>query len=210
MRNLKLVLAAALGILPAAALALEAVPAAPSEEALPPSAFIAESPVDQAFRTPGKPLRSDALTVHPVMSMAISGLNLSYEFGIGQGLWSGEIPLYIGYNEKLYTNPTFFLGSGFGLRRYLLDRGAGTYVAPSLDVLNVKRWSKGPDAANNVLMVVPNLRMGYRWTWTVFTMDAALGAAYYETVATQGKLANDDPNVRGIIPMAQYSLGIPF
>jgi hypothetical protein len=176
------------------------------------SAFEAGDPArafarDDAGRTVPRPR---ALTVHPAFSLAISGLNLSYETPLGTGLWSCELPLYLGYNERMWSNPTFFAGSGFGVRRYLVSRGAGTYVSPSLDVVNIHRFEKGPEAGNNILMLAPNLRMGYRWTWNVFTMDAAMGFVYYESRLTEGKRTDMDMDQRGLLPMFQYSLGIPF
>lgn len=206
--------ATALGLLPAMAQALDPVPEAPAApvaenpDMLPASAFEGDS--REAFGKPAKPIGSNAFTVHPGFSILISGLNVSYEAALGKGLWNYEIPFYIGYNERLWNNPTLFVGSGFGLRRYLLERGAGTYVAPCLDILNVKRWDKGPDVGNNVLIVVPNLRMGHRWTWNVFTMDVSAGFAYYDAIATDGVLGDQDPDRRGLLPMVQYSLGVPF
>ncbi len=153
---------------------------------------------------------SDAFTIHPGFSVLISGLNASYEGAMGSGLWNYEIQGYLGYTEHRWTNPLLCTGLGFGARRYLLDRGAGTYVEPELDLLNVHRFEQGPDAGNNVVVVVPNIRMGYRWTWNVFTMDVSAGAFYYNSHPTWGKLTADDPNAAGLLPMVQYALGVPF
>lgn len=217
MRIIKSTLAATvLALWPAAGQNVEAAPGAPSvptqatTDLLPPTAFASGSHPEGDFHAPRKPIRSDALTVHPGFSILISGLNLSYEAALGQGLWNYEIPFYLGYNERAWNNPTLFLGGGFGVRRYLLVRGAGTYVAPSLDVVNVRRFEKGEQESNNVLILAPNLRMGHRWSWNVFTMDAAIGFAYYDAIATEGKLGSDDPDQRGLFPMVQYSLGVPF
>lgn len=216
MRKPILALATLLGLLPAISQGSEPEPSAPAAIApattnpLPDSGFVSEGGAAEDFRKPAKPLGSNAFTVHPGFSILISGLNISYEAALGRGLWNYEIPFYIGYNERLWNNPTLFVGSGFGLRRYLLERGAGTYVAPCLDILNVKRWDKGPDVGNNVVIVVPNLRMGHRWTWNVFTMDLSVGFAYYDAIATDGVLGDQDPDRRGLLPMVQYSLGVPF
>jgi hypothetical protein len=158
-----------------------------------------------------EPARPSAITLHPVFSLAISGVNLSLEMPLGQGLWNYEVPFYLGYNERLYNNPYFFAGSGFTLRRYLLTRGDGTYFAPSLDLLNVHRFRKGPEAGNNIFIVAPNARMGYRWNWKLFTMDASAGFFYYHTMLTQGQRSGDDLELmRGLFPMTQFSLGMPF
>jgi hypothetical protein len=158
-----------------------------------------------------EPARPSAITLHPAFSLAISGMNLSLEMPLGSGLWSYEVPFYLGYNEKVYDNPYFFAGSGFTLRRYLLERGTGTYVAPSLDFLNVHRFEKGPEVANNLIVAAPNLRMGYRWNWKAFTMDASAGFLYYHTILTQGRRSSDDWDIlRGLFPMTQFALGMPF
>jgi hypothetical protein len=157
------------------------------------------------------PAQPGAITLHPVFSLAISGINISLELPLGQGLWNYEVPFYLGYNEKAYDNPYFFAGSGFTLRRYLLVRGEGTYVAPSLDLLNVHRFEKGPEVRNNLFLIAPNLRMGYRWNWRAFTMDASAGFLYYQTILTQGQRSRDDWDVlRGLFPMTQFALGMPF
>ncbi len=166
-----------------------------------------DTPTLQAAET----ARPGAITLHPAFSLAISGVNLSLELPLGQGMWNYEIPFYLGYNERVYDNPYFFAGSGFTLRRYLLERGNGAYFAPSLDILNVHRFEKGPIAGNNVLILAPNLRMGYRWNWKVFTMDASTGFFYYQTMLTQGRRSNDDWDIfRGLFPMTQFALGMPF
>ena len=158
-----------------------------------------------------EPPRARAITLHPAFSLAISGLNISYEAPLGRGLWTYELPFYLGYNERVYNNPYFFIGSGFTVRHYLIERGAGAYFAPSLDMLNVHRFKKGPEPANNLLIVAPNLRMGYRWTWKSFTMDASAGVLYYETLLTQGQRSDDDWEIRrGLFPMTQFALGVPF
>lgn len=188
------------------------------------SACFAQDPVPAEGRDPApdkipaqeavpatEPSRASAITVHPAFSLAISGVNLSLEKPLGQGLWSYEIPFYLGYNEKVYDNPYFFAGSGFTLRRYLIERGTGTYFAPSLDLLNIHRFEKGPEVANNLFLMAPNLRMGYRWNWKAFTMDASAGFLYYQTFLTQGERSSDDWGVlRGLFPMTQFALGMPF
>lgn len=167
--------------------------------------------IDSAHLTAAETTRPGAITLHPAFSLAISGVNLSLELPLGQGLWNYEIPFYLGYNERVYDNPYFFAGSGFTLRRYLLERGNGAYFAPSLDLLNVHRFEKGPIAGNNLLIFAPNLRMGYRWNWKVFTMDASTGFFYYQTFLTQGRRSDDDWDIfRGLFPMTQFALGMPF
>jgi hypothetical protein len=157
------------------------------------------------------PAHRGAITLHPAFSLAISGINLSLEMPLGQGLWNYEIPIYLGYNERIYDNPYLFAGSGLTLRRYLLERGDGTYFAPSLDLLNVHRFEKGPEKNNNLIVVAPNLRMGYRWNWKAFTMDASAGFFYYQTILTQGQRSNDDWEIRrGLFPMTQFAMGMPF
>jgi hypothetical protein len=176
------------------------------------SAGFAQNPAPAEDPDPAQePVRESAITVHPAFSLAISGLNISLERPLGQGLWSYEVPFYLGYNEKVYANPYFFAGSGFTLRRYLLERGNGTYFAPSLDLLNVHRFEKGPEVANNLFLFAPNLRMGYRWTWKAFTLDASAGFLYYQSILTQGQRSSDDWEIlRGLFPMTQLALGMPF
>jgi hypothetical protein len=172
------------------------------------SACFAQEPAPARAPVPARP---GAITLHPAFSLAISGVNLSLEMPLGQGLWAYEIPFYLGYNERAYDNPYFFAGSGFGVRRYLLARGDGAYFAPSLDMLNVHRYAKGPEAGNNLVIMAPNLRMGYRWNWRAFTMDASAGFLYYQTFLTQGQRSADDWDIlRGLFPMTQFALGMPF
>ena len=206
---------ALLAAAPAKSQTLPNVPADPAAADLSAPADVADFESYNPDATPSSQTqaahrRTDAFTIHPGFSVLISGMNASYEGALGDGLWNYEVSGYLGYTEHRWTNPILFTGTGFGVRRYLLERGAGTYVAPSLDILNVHRFRQGPDEGNNVLILAPNARMGYRWTWNVFTMDVSCGVFYYNTRATSGRLTNDDPDKAGLLPMVQYALGVPF
>jgi hypothetical protein len=201
-------------------LCFASVLAARAEEPAPAGTADAKTGTDSAEAQPAKAFdtaapgatspRERALTIHPAFSIAISGLNLSLEMPLGNGLWSYEIPLYLGYRELRDENAMFFAGSGFTLRRYLNERGSGAYFAPSLDFVNVHRFEGGPLIGNNLLFVAPNLRMGYRWTWRTFTLDASTGFFYYENILTQGRRDVDDWEIRGLLPMTQLAVGVPF
>ncbi len=149
-----------------------------------------------------------SITIHPFLSLPISGLHISYEQPL-QGLNSLEIPLYFGYSEFTYENAVLALGSGVGYRRYLLHSGRGTYVNPQLEIMNVRFFSDREYAAGNALIVMPSLRMGYKFRWEVFTMDLGLGFGLFTSTITEGG-PDDDVSGMALIPWGNFALGVPF
>lgn len=149
-----------------------------------------------------------SVTIHPILSFPISGLHISYEHPL-QGLNSLEIPLYFGYSEFTYDNAALAVGSGVGYRRYLLHPGRGTYVNPQLEVVNVHFFSNEEYAAGNALIVMPSLRMGYKFRWEVFAMDLGLGFGLFASTFTES--APDDEGYGiALMPWGNFALGVPF
>jgi hypothetical protein len=153
--------------------------------------------------------KTSAFTIHPILSLAVSGLHVSYEIALGGGRTALEIPAYLGYNERVYDNPMLFLGSGLGIRRYLTEAGKGTYICPQIEIVNIHRFERGPDSVGNIVVVAPSVRMGYKWRWEIFTMELGAGAAFISANATTGKW-NEDEEMSVLIPMGHFALGIPF
>jgi len=154
--------------------------------------------------------KTEALTVHPILSVAILGLHVSYEGALGQGLWAYEVPMYFGYSEKVYSNATMFLGSGLGLRRYVLEQGQGAYIEPELECLNIHRFPQGPDNSSNIVIVAPSLRMGYKMRWDFVTLDLGIGAGFAQSALTEGGYPDSGGSVRALFPMGNVGIGIPF
>jgi hypothetical protein len=152
-----------------------------------------------------------AFMVHPILSLAISGLHVAYEGGFGADKrWAFEVPVYLGYSERLYDNATLFTGSGLGIRRYLVDAAKGTFVSPEVEIVNVHRFASGPGDAANLLIVVPSVRMGYKWRWNVMTMETGVGFAFYNADVTTGNWNTQDNHTSGLVPMGHFAAGIPF
>lgn len=153
--------------------------------------------------------KTSAFTIHPILSLAVSGLHVSYEMAFKGGRTALEIPVYLGYNERVYNNPMLFLGSGIGIRRYLTNPGQGTYICPQIEIVNIHRFERGSDSVGNIVVFAPTLRMGYKWRWEIFTMELGAGAAFINANATQGKW-NQDEEINILLPMGHFALGIPF
>ena len=166
------------------------------------AALLAWAPAGAA---PGK-LR--AVTVHPILSIPISGLHISYEHPL-QGLYSLEIPVYFGYSEYTYEGAALALGAGAGIRRYLLHPGRGTYVNPQLEVLNAHIFESRDYEAYNALIIMPSLRMGYKFRWEVFTMDLGLGFGLFTSTYTDRGPGQDDSGM-ALVPWGNFALGVPF
>ncbi|HKP97685.1 MAG TPA: hypothetical protein VJ385_18230 [Fibrobacteria bacterium] len=154
--------------------------------------------------------KTDAFMVHPILSLAISGLHVAYEKSFGDDRWAMEIPFYLGYSERVYDNATLFTGSGFGVRRYLVDAGKGTFVSPEIEVVNIHRFASGPDEPANLVVAVPSLRMGYKWRWSVAAMETGVGMAFYKADVTRGNWSSRDNHTSGLVPMGHFAVGIPF
>lgn len=154
--------------------------------------------------------KNRAFVIHPVLSLVISGLHVSFEGPLGTGLWAYEVPAYLGYSEHLYENATLFTGLGFGLRRYLLDPGMGAFVSPEVEIVNVHHFESGPENAGNLVVTVPSLRMGYKWRWNVATLETGIGFAYVRTEVSDGRWNRDDSKVSSLIPMGHFAAGVPF
>lgn len=154
--------------------------------------------------------KTKALTVHPVTSIAILGLNVSYEYGVKQSLWALEVPFYFGYNEAINGNGMLFVGTGIGFRRYLFTLGSGTYLEPEVDVMNIHQFPKfDDDMESNGILLAPSLRMGYKLLWENFTMDLGIGGTFFHGVAASGDHQNF---TRGslLTPTFNFALGLPF
>lgn len=153
--------------------------------------------------------KTSAFTIHPILSLAVSGLHVSYEVALKGSRTALEIPVYVGYNERVYNNPMLFLGSGIGIRRYLTNPGQGTYICPQIEIVNIHRFERGSDSVGNVVVFAPTLRMGYKWRWEIFTMELGAGAAFINANATKGKW-NENEEINILLPMGHFALGIPF
>ncbi|MDB5049729.1 MAG: hypothetical protein JWO30_2800 [Fibrobacteres bacterium] len=155
--------------------------------------------------------KTDAFMIHPILSLAISGLHVSYESGFGKDKrWAYEIPFYLGYSEHYSTNATLFTGSGLGVRRYLVDPGKGTFISPEIEIVNLHRFSSGPEARADVLVVVPSFCMGYKWRWNIMTMEAGAGAAFYKSEVTNGNWDTRENRISVLAPIGHFAAGIPF
>lgn len=174
--------------------------------AAPPSSASSAAPA--AFAGP-RPLTS-AFSIHPFLSVAISGLHVSYEAAFSGGKTAFEVPIYLGYSESVYNNPSFFIGSGFGIRRYLINPGAGTYVSPQIEVLNLHRYEKGTFAESNQLIIMPSLRMGYKWRWNTFVVDIGSGMTYILTLRDGRDEYERRKATQFLTPLGSIAVGIPF
>ena len=185
---------------------------APATQAAATQAEISETAASESLdskRSPGP--KNSAFTIHPILSMLVRGLHVSYEGPIGNdGKTAFEIPVYLGYSERVFDNPTLFTGSGFGIRRYLTEAGKGTYISPEIEIVNVHRFESGEDSSSNYLIVAPTVRMGYKWRWEIFTMEAGAGAAFIYGRITSGRWQNEENNMKGLFPFGHFALGIPI
>jgi len=158
-----------------------------------------------------------AFTIHPISSLSVSGVNVSFEGPLGDDRWAYEVPLYLGYNQYSGNTALFITGSGLGVRRYLLEGGAGTYISPEIDVVNLHASvssSSSGSTAGNLLIVMPSLRLGYKARWDYFTLDTGFGFQFvkaYLTAGTSNDVSSDvNFNVAFLTPMFSFALGIPF
>ncbi len=154
--------------------------------------------------------KNDALTIHPILSIAIFGIHTSYEGALGMSRWAYEVPAYFGYNERLSQNPTLFMGTGIGIRRYVLEAGQGAYIEPELECVNMHQFASGIDSKRNIVFMIPSLRMGYKLRWQTVVLDLGLGTGFINGTLTDGVLSKNDGWTRALIPTGNVAIGIPF
>ena len=154
--------------------------------------------------------KNDAFTIHPILSISILGIHASYEGALGASRWAYEVPVYFGYSERVYANPTMFLGSGIGIRRYVSTAGQGAYFEPALELLNKHQFASGGDSLNNILFIMPSMRMGYKLRWKTVVLDLGLGSGFLYGALTDGTAAQNDGWIRALIPTGNIAIGVPF
>lgn len=154
--------------------------------------------------------KNDALTIHPILSISILGIHASYEGALGKSRWAYEVPVYFGYSERVYSNPTLFLGTGIGLRRYVSHVGQGAYFEPELEILNKHQFASGTDSLNNILFLMPSFKMGYKFRWKTVVLDLGLGTGFLHGTLTDGTPSEYDGWIRALIPTGNIAIGVPF
>lgn len=150
----------------------------------------------------------EALTIHPISSIAVSGFSLSYEFPFRSRL-ALEVPAHFGINSRLYEQGRLFVGSGLGLRLYLTHPDYGGYVSPSFEFLNMQFFKEENEPGGNTFVTLAWLRYGYKFLWPHFTLDVGGGFGWGQTFGGSPSGPTDTP-ISGFIPMGHFALGIPF
>ncbi len=150
----------------------------------------------------------EALTIHPISSIAISGFSLGYEFPLKPRL-SLEVPVYFGISSRQYNQGRIFAGSGLGMRLYMMHPDFGGYLSPSLEFLDMQFFKDTEQPGGNTLVTLAWLRYGYKFLWPHFTLDVGGGFGWLQTFGGSPSGPTDTP-ISGFIPMGHFALGIPF
>ncbi len=152
-----------------------------------------------------------SVTFHPILSLAIKGLHLTYESSLGSGRNAFEVPIYLGYFELRQENPILFTGLGFGWRRYLHLANQGPYLSPKHEAVLVRQFSSGPQPSFYGLINMTSLGMGYKFLWQHFTLDLGIYASYLRTdLVSGGNLSDRNDESETLFPSGSLAFGIPF
>jgi hypothetical protein len=154
--------------------------------------------------------KTSALTLHPLMSLAVQGIHVSWEGSLGRPGWAYEVPLLFGYNEYYDENAQLFLGAGLGIRRYPFAPSSGMYLCPQFEAGYIRRFAEGPWNEGTALLTVSSLRMGYKFQWRVFTLDLGMGMAFASSSQVSGFTDDTDWEFKALMPWGNLALGIPF